>query len=102
MKTICVKIHRFNQEKGSYLQEYQVEVKENQLISVLNLLEQIYQNQDPTLSFFSHAACKQAACGKCLVKVNGKVKLACKEKVEADFIEIGPHSQDVVKDLVCR
>ncbi len=102
MKKILVKIHRYNQEQGSYIQAYHLELDDYEICSVMNLLELIYKEQDATLAFFSHAACKQAACGKCLVKVNGKVKLACKEMVEGTEIEIEPHSQEIVKDLICR
>ena len=101
MKTISVKVHRFNQDQGNYIQNYSLNVEENELYSVMNLLELIYRQQDSTLAFFSHAACKQAACGKCLVKVNGNVRLACKEIVEGTEIELAPHSAVVVKDLIC-
>ena len=68
----------------------------------MNLLEHIYQNLDGTLAFFSHAACKQAACGKCAVKYNGKTVLACKASVDSDEVRLAPCRGDVVRDLVCR
>jgi len=102
MKEISVKIHRYNQKQGSYIQNYHLNIDEQEICSIMNLLELIYKEQDSTLAFFSHAACKQAACGKCLVKVNGKIKLACKEKAEGTDIEIEPHSQMVIKDLICQ
>ena len=39
---------------------------------------------------------------KCMVKVNGKVRFACKERVDAEVITLEPYKKDVVKDLVCR
>lgn len=42
-------------------------------LSVLDALDYIYEHIDPTLAYFSHEACRQTACGKCLVCVNGKV-----------------------------
>lgn len=81
---------------------YVVEVEDGAVVSVLNLLEEIYEQQDHTLAFFSHAACRQAACGKCMVKVDGAVKLACKERVDAGEITIEPYCANVVRDLICE
>lgn len=102
MRTITVKVRRSSKGEDSYIQEYQVNVDEEKDISVMNILEDIYNNQDDSLAFFSHAACRQAACGKCMVKIDGKTKLACKEKVETDSILIEPYNNRVIKDLVCK
>lgn len=48
-----------------------------------------------------HAACRQAACGKCMVKLDGAVKLACKE-VAHDGMLLEPYSGRVVRDLLCQ
>ena len=45
----------------SRLQTYAVPVAEGEILSVLNVLEYIYRELDPTLAFFDHAACRQAA-----------------------------------------
>ena len=102
MKEITVKILRGAETGSGVYQTYIVPVEEDTAISVMNLLEEIYNKQDATLSFFSHAACRQAACGKCMVKVDGKVRLACKEKVTADAITLEPYKKEVVKDLICK
>lgn len=102
MRDIEVKILRGAETgEGSY-QVYTVPVEENACVSVMNLLEEIYSKQDASLAFFSHAACRQAACGKCMVKVNGKVRLACKERVDADTVTLEPYSPNVVRDLICK
>ncbi len=101
MREIKVKILRGTPDHESYYQDYSVEFEEDKDISVMNILEEIYAHQDPSLAFFSHAACRQAACGKCMVKVDGVIKLACKEKVTADFITLAPYNSKVIKDLVC-
>lgn len=102
MREIEVKILRGAETGAGQFQTYLVPVEENAMVSVMNLLEEIYDTQDHTLSFFSHAACRQAACGKCMVKVNGKVRLACKEKVETDTVTLEPYKKDIVKDLICK
>ena len=56
MKEISVKIHRYNQKQGSYIQNYHLNIDEQEICSIMNLLELIYKEQDSTLAFFSHAA----------------------------------------------
>lgn len=97
MRTIKANIKRQN----GFI-EYSVPVQDGDMVSVMNILEYIYQNIDSTLAFFHHAACKQAACGRCLVKVNGKVTLACKQAVTQDEITVEPWNDNVVRDLICK
>lgn len=101
MREIRVKILRGAETGEGRYQTYAVQVEDGAVVSVMDLLEEIYQSQDRSLAFFSHAACRQAACGKCMVKVDGAVKLACKERVEADEITLEPYSAKVIRDLVC-
>lgn len=95
-------MRRYNQQQGEYTQAYTVPVEDGEIVSVMNLLEYIYENLDSTLAFFYHAACRQAACGKCMVKINGKVGLACKERVCGESLVQEPYNAHVVKDLICR
>lgn len=95
MNKVTVKIKR-----GDAFQEYLVEADEN--MSVMDVLETIYETQDNTLAFFRHEACHQEACGKCLVKVNGKNCLACGRSVAEDLLVIEPFSTRVVRDLICE
>lgn len=88
-------------EEESYLQEYVLPLTSDEPVSVMNVLEYIYENLDPTLAYFSHAACRQAACGKCMVKVDGQVRLACKEHAR-DGMLLEPYSKTVVRDLLCK
>ena len=100
MREIEVKILRGS---GTDTRKYHtVSVDDNAAVSVMNLLEEIYNKQDHSLAFFSHAACRQAACGKCMVRIDGAVKLACKERVVKDKITLEPYSDKVIRDLVCE
>ena len=102
MKDYHVTVRRSGPDGGeSYLQEYTVSFPEEEIVSVLNVLETIYREQDPTLAFFDHAACRQAAGGKCMVKVDGAVKLACKEPAHETML-LEPYSSRVVRDLLCQ
>lgn len=101
MKELTVRITRYDREKGIYKEVFQVPREEGKTISVMNVLEYIYQNLDGTLAFFHHAACRQAVCGKCTVKMNGRVVLACVEPVVEDEVELEPYKKDVIKDFVC-
>ena len=101
MQVINVRIRRGGRDIPSYFQDYQVCFEDGKDFSVMNILEEIYAKQDETLAFFTHAACRQAACGKCMVKVNGVVRLACREKVTENTLLLEPYSDHIVKDLVC-
>ena len=68
------------------------------LTSVLNVLEYIQKNLDPSLAFYG--CCRRGLCAKCSVQVNGVRGLACEMVVDGDVI-IEPVSEEKVKrDLV--
>ncbi len=102
MKNITVIVQRFDQKTGKFQQKYIVPVEENDEVSVMDLLEYIYQNLDDSLAFFHHAACRQAACGKCGMRINGKTGLSCKVKADCDEINLEPVNDKIVRDLVCH
>lgn len=85
-----------------YMQAYTFELADGAALSIMDGLEYIYQHIDPTLAFFHHAACHQAACGKCMLRANGKPVLACKQKLEEGELLLEPFGKTVVKDLVTR
>lgn len=47
-----------------------------------------------------HAARRHAE--NAMVRVDGAVKLACKERVIKDKITLEPYSDKVIRDLVCE
>ena len=102
MRKIKVNILRGCETGSGEYKTYAVEVEDGAVVSVMNILENIYENQDHTLAFFSHAACRQAACGKCMVRVDGAVKLACKEPAHETMLLEPYSSARVVRDLLCR
>jgi succinate dehydrogenase/fumarate reductase iron-sulfur protein len=97
---ITVRFLRFHPERDvePYYQEYTVPLSFG--MSVINILDYIYENIDGTLSYFTN--CRRGLCGRCLVRVDGKPVLACKEMVTGD-ITVDPLNRDeIVKDLVIK
>ena len=99
MKNVTVKIKRSTNAPSGY-SVYSVPADET--MSVMDLLVYIYENVDNTLAFFHHEACHHMACGKCVVKVNGKNCMACGRAVTDDELVIEPKNDKVVRDLVCE
>lgn len=96
------KIYRFHPETGRepYYDTFEVEIKAEDRKTVQDLLEYIGDHLDGTLSFYSHSACRQGICGRCAVKVNGRVRLACNEVLTGQDVVLEPAGKQVVKDLV--
>ena len=68
-------------------------------MTVLQALQQIYEEQDPTLAF--EYSCRYGRCGLCAVEVNGKPRLACTTFLQEGETTIGPLSNlPVLRDLV--
>jgi fumarate reductase (CoM/CoB) subunit B len=65
--------------------------------SVLEVLQFIYENRDPSLSF--RRLCTKGFCGGCAVVVNGQPVLACQYPAEKEMI-LDPHPKfEVIRDL---
>jgi succinate dehydrogenase/fumarate reductase iron-sulfur protein len=100
IKNINVKVFRYsptNKDKAHY-QVYKVPIEEG--MSVLDVLDYIYENIDSTISYFSHAACRNGVCGNCSLIVNGKSTLACQAQVKDDLVIDVPKNLKVIKDLI--
>ncbi len=97
-KEIEVTCFRFDPatDEGPHRQNYRVPIEG--ITSVLNILEYIQKNLDPSLAYYD--CCRRGLCGKCPVKVNGVKGLACEMVVDGD-ITIEPISEEKVqRDLV--
>jgi len=70
--------------------------------SMLDVLKDIRDQQDPALSF--RYSCREAVCGSCAVTINGSICLACRtqfEDVQTDPVLIEPlPNLEIQKDLV--
>ena len=102
MRKIKVKCFRFDPscEKEPRYQYYYVPIEGE--MSVLNVLDYIYEQLDPSLAYRRYVACKRGVCTECAVRVNGKNELACRKSVDGD-LTIEPVSKErVSRDLVTR
>ena len=100
-KTIRVLVYKSPQNgegsghEGKYV-EYEIPYKEK--MTVLNVCDYIYENNDRSLSFYY--SCRIGKCLGCLVDIDGKAKLAC-TTLAKDSMKIGPHKKfKVIKDLL--
>jgi succinate dehydrogenase/fumarate reductase-like Fe-S protein len=96
-KMIKVEIDRFDPDTGqkTSVNSYKVPFIED--LSVLDVLEYIYENIDPSVGFY--ASCRRGVCTRCVIKINGKARLACAEPVKGD-LKLGPAKADkVIRDL---
>lgn len=90
-----IKISRNNNVQNE-LVEY--EINRGKKESVLEALETIKTEQDPTLAY--RCECESGVCGSCAVRVNGVEKLACKTKVNDNDTVEPLQFVGVIKDLV--
>ena len=79
-KIIQLSIYRFEAELNInyYYQNYILQYNHNS--TILDLLLDIFNNQDQTLSF--DANCRIGLCRSCILKINGKITLSCQANVK--------------------
>ena len=101
---VKLKVKRFDPEGSGepYYQQYSVEMPAN--ATVLDSLIEAREYHDGTLSL--RCSCRSAICGSCMMRINGKARLACKTQVgtlasEGEEILVEPGGNlPVIKDLV--
>ena len=99
-KTIIAKIARFDpsQDSSAHYQAYEVPLSPR--MTVMDVLNYIYENLDPTLAYHSHTSCHRRICARCNVTINKKAGLSCHTEVTGDVtIEPVPRFK-IVRDLV--
>lgn len=93
-----VTVYRFDPAKDD---KPRYEVFENlpyRAMRVTDVLNHIFQNIDSTLVY--RYSCRAGLCDACLMRVNGKVEVACKKLAEKEML-IEPVDKFVIlKDLV--
>ena len=96
-------IYRFNPETDEkpYMQDFDIDVKENNCIMVLDVLLVIKNKIDETLTL--RRSCREGVCGSDGMNINGKNRLACTTRLAAlpEPIIIRPlPGLPVIRDLV--
>jgi succinate dehydrogenase / fumarate reductase iron-sulfur subunit len=98
MEMLNVKVKRFIPEKGGFdLESYQVPYEKD--MSVLMVLEHLYEEKGV---HFRHS-CDVGLCAICMVRVNGKNRLSCKEIIQRtdEVLVVEPvETFQPVRDLV--
>jgi succinate dehydrogenase / fumarate reductase iron-sulfur subunit len=90
------------QDAAPHYDRFQLDVEEH--TPVLTVLLRVRDEMDPTLSL--RYSCRQAICGSCAMRINGKSRLACRTPVGPEVrlrgrIRIDPMgNQPVLRDLV--
>ena len=98
---VKVKIRRFNPEKDRrpYWSEFKVDAEK--MDRVLDVLQNIKENQDGTVTF--RRSCAHGVCGSDAMVINGRNRLACKMLVQdvGRTLVVEPlRGLPVIKDLV--
>lgn len=98
-----IKIYRYDpsQDSASRCDAFEVPVKPHW--TVMDVLDYISESLDGTLAYFKHAACDHGICGRCSLRVNGKVKLACSAEISDETaLMLEPANGGVIRDLVVK
>jgi succinate dehydrogenase/fumarate reductase iron-sulfur protein len=95
---IQVTIERFDPEadRSPHTQVYRVPLEAG--MSVLNVLNWIYENRDPSLAFYDN--CDRGVCGRCTMTVNGRSALSCTTLVKGDLLLQPLRRRRVIRDLM--
>ena len=100
---MLVRIARFDPDtQQHWQQEYLIQDGLAGGMTVMDLLAYIQLHLDPTLAFFQHSVCNHGICGRCVLTVDGKPRLACLEPVgDRACLALAPAPwRRLVRDLV--
>ncbi len=99
-ESIKVTIPRFNPaaDREARLETYEVPVPAKGVLTVMDAIEYIYYNLDPSLAFYR--SCRRGTCSGCLLTINGKTGYACVKLAEGDLVLSPLKNRRVIRDLV--
>jgi succinate dehydrogenase/fumarate reductase-like Fe-S protein len=99
-RVITAKVYRFNpnRDQSARFETYEIPYKEG--LSVMNVIQHIYENIDPTLSHYY--SCRIGRCGGCHIFVNGRAVQSCCTRASDEMVIEPPHriGLRVIKDLI--
>ncbi|ALU11990.1 succinate dehydrogenase [Ignicoccus islandicus DSM 13165] len=103
MPKVKLKVARRDPKRGSWWQEYEIDV--DKYTSVAVALQRVREEIDPTLAY--RPLCKMGVCGNCAVKINGQPKLACMtnaleaaEEGKGTIVVEPLDNMEVIRDLI--
>ncbi|MEW6042944.1 MAG: succinate dehydrogenase iron-sulfur subunit [Thermoproteota archaeon] len=101
-KTITLRIAKFNPEHDNNPQFVDFKVPYERWTTVLDAILDVKKHLDHSVAV--RYSCRQASCGSCGMKINGRPRLACFTKISelnSDVITVEPMSNyPIVRDLV--
>lgn len=68
--------------------------------TVTSVLEYVNEHLNGNVAYY--ITCRRGICNGCVMKVNGKSKLACMEIVKKDIVLEPINEEKVIKDLICH
>ena len=99
-RVITAKVYRFNpnRDHNARFETYEIPYKEG--LSVMNVIQYIYENLDSTLSHYY--SCRIGRCGGCHIFVNGRAVQSCCTRASEEMVIEPPHriGLRVIKDLI--
>ncbi len=99
-----IQIYRYDstEDREGYYDKFEIEIPKDRNITVMDLLNYISLEIDPTISYYKHSVCNHGICGRCVLLVNDKPKLSCTCIVnDYDTLKLDPmNNRKVIKDLV--
>ncbi|MBW1997453.1 MAG: hypothetical protein JRJ29_05730 [Deltaproteobacteria bacterium] len=96
---IRIKVFRFDPEKDREPRFQEYEIVKDEKMSVLSAVQYIYENLDGSLSIQGYY-CYRKLCALCMLRVNGKNRLACRTLVEEGMTIEPVRQYPLIKDLV--
>jgi succinate dehydrogenase / fumarate reductase iron-sulfur subunit len=101
-KTITLRIAKFNPEHDSDSKFVDFKVPYERWTTVLDAILDVKKHLDHSVAV--RYSCRQASCGSCGMKINGRPRLACFTKISelnSDIITVEPMNNfPIVRDLV--
>ncbi len=100
-RTVSIRVRRFDPAAGGRRLWQAYDVDAGPMMSVLDALFWVLENEDPTLAF--RYSCRAGMCGSCAMVINGREGLACARRLERlrAPVTVEPlRSLPVIKDLL--
>ena len=95
LATVSIKRSSIDGEKGKWI-NYEVPMEEG--MTVLGVLDYIYENIDSSLAYYQ--SCRNGRCKGCWVVVNGKAVLSC-TTIATDGMKVSSLEKfSLIRDLV--
>ena len=103
-KIVTLRIAKFNPEHDSGQQYVDFKVPYERWTTVLDAVLDVKKHLDHSVAV--RYSCRQASCGSCGMKINGRPRLACFTKISelnSDVVTVEPmNNYPIVRDLVVK